>query len=127
MTDTPYGLVVIDDSEWTVIAPLRSSPMAIQERPWVPGPKVPWRMVLINPEDDRHLAFESGQWLRIFQDLRSQPLTPREAMALRPSDIDTIIRWTVTHSRTNPGEQADRLIDEMATGVRVLVHYLLTR
>jgi hypothetical protein len=101
--------------------------MTIQERPWMPGPNLPWRMVLANPEGDRHLAFESGQWLRIFEDLRSQPLTPGEAMALRPSDIDTIIRWTVVYGRTNPGEQADSLIDEMATGVRVLVTYLITR
>jgi hypothetical protein len=101
--------------------------MAIQERPWLPGPNAPWRMILLNPEGDRHLAFESGQWLRVFENLTSQPLSVGEAMALRPSDIDSIIRWTVVYGRTNPGPQADRLIDEMATGARVLVHYLLTR
>jgi len=33
----------------------------------------------------------------------------------------------VAYGRTSPGKQADRLIDEMAMGVRMLVHYLLTR
>jgi hypothetical protein len=101
--------------------------MATQERPWIPGPSIPWKMVLVNPEGDRHLAFESGQWLRIYENLSSEPLTPGAAMALRPSDIDTIIRWTVLYGRTDPGERADHLIDEMASGVRALVHYLLTR
>lgn len=119
--------MVFEGLKGTISAPLRFSSMATQERPWRPGRNVPWRMVLVNPEGDRHLAFESGQWLRIFEDLRSQPLTPGEAMALRPSDIDTIIRWTVAYGRTNPGQQADRLVDEMAAGVRALVHYLIAQ
>jgi hypothetical protein len=83
-------------------------------------------MVLLNPEGTRHLAFETGQWLRIYEDMTTQPLTVGEAMALRPSDIDTIIKWTVVWSRTDRTQRADDLIDEMATGVRGLVHYLIT-
>jgi hypothetical protein len=101
--------------------------MAIQERPWLLARGCRGGWYWSTPRATGTWPSSWASWLRIFEDLTSQPLTPGEAMALRPSDIDTIIRWTVAHGRTNPGEQADRLVDEMATGVRVLVHYLLTR
>lgn len=93
----------------------------------MPGPGLPWQWVLLNPERTRHLAFETGQWLRIYEDMTAKPLTVGEAMALRPSDIETIIKWTVVWSRTDRTERADDIIDEMAAGVRGLVHYLLAR
>jgi hypothetical protein len=83
--------------------------------------------MLLNPEGTRHLAFEQGKWLRIYEDTTSKPLTVGDAMALRPSDIDTIVTWTVAWSKGNTTHRADELIDELATGVRVLVHYLMSR
>src|SRR5688572_10676602 len=97
-----------------------------EERPWMPGPDVPWQWVLVNPDGTRHLAFEKGQWLRIYADRTTERLSVTEAMALRPSDIDTIIKWTVTWCM-NAGSRSQRateLIDDLADGARNLVVYL---
>ena len=99
------------------------------EQPWMPGPDVPWNWILVNPDGTRHLAFNNGRWLRIYADQAAEPLTAGEAMALRPSDIDTIIRWTVTWCMGGGDgtNRANELIDELASGARTLVVYLLSQ
>jgi hypothetical protein len=97
-----------------------------QEQPWMPGPDAPWQWMLVNPEGTRHLAFEKGNWLRIHADHTSDRLSVTEAMALRPSDIDTIIKWTVMWCMDAGAstKRATELIDDMADGARNLVVYL---
>jgi hypothetical protein len=98
------------------------------EQPWAPGRDVPWQWTLLSPDGTRHLAFDNGGWLRFFADRTVQPLSVGEAMALRPSDIDTIVRWTVMWSM-NEGAGTDRsfeLIDELANGTKALVVYLVS-
>lgn len=96
------------------------------ERPWMPGPDVPFQWILASPDGTRHIAFEKGQWFRIYADRKTERLSVTETMALRPSDIDTIIRWTVLWCRDAGAgsKRANELIDDMADGARNLVVYL---
>jgi len=92
---------------------------------------VPWEMVLASPEGTRHLAFDrrQGTWLRIFQDRREQRLRASEALLLRPSDVDTIIRWTVEWcmGKGLGSDRATELVDDLANGVRVVILYFAER
>ena len=97
-----------------------------EERPWTPGPEIPFQWVLVSPDGTRHLAFEKGQWFRIYSDRTTERLSVTETMALRPSDIDTIIRWTVLWCMEAGvrNKRATELIDNLAEGARNLVVYL---
>lgn len=99
-----------------------------EERPWVPGPDVRWQWLLVSPDGTRHLAFEKGQWLRIYADHTTERLSVTETMALRPSDIDTIIKWTMLWCMDAGAgtERATELIDDLADGARNLVVYLVS-
>jgi hypothetical protein len=101
------------------------------ERPWMPGPDAPWNVMLVNPQGTRHLAFDErrGTWLRIFQDHREQPLRASEAVLLRPSDVDTVIKLTMTWC-LREGRASDRasvLIDDLASGVKAAIEYFAER
>lgn len=97
------------------------------EQPWMPtAADTPFSFTLVNPEGDRHLAFdeESGQWFRLWEYREPQPLHTGKAVLLRPSDVDTIIRvssaWAMRYQRK---PRAESLIDELAEGVKQLVLY----
>lgn len=99
------------------------------EQPWTPAPSAAHQWILVNPEGTRHLLFdlETGDWQRIYADNTSEYLGVGRAMALRPSDVDTIIKWTVMWFARAGGlenDQAARRIDEMASGVREIVVHL---
>lgn len=100
---------------------------SIDEQPWFPD-QTRWNMVLANPHGIRHLAFDEhhGQWLRIYQNGAAQPLTAAEAILLRPSDVDTIIKismiWYGRQGLQHP--RGAQLIDEVAAGAkRVVLHF----
>jgi hypothetical protein len=100
------------------------------EQPWFPGPELPWQFVLTNPEGTRHLAFDHqrGGWLRVFRDGSSKPLRPSEAVLLRPSDVDTIIKWTVAWGlEGGRGNRAQELVDDLAAGVKAAILYFADR
>jgi hypothetical protein len=87
--------------------------------------------VLANPEGTRHLAFDpqQGTWSRIFADGSSQFLRASEAVLLRPSDADTIIKWCMMwclNERPDIG-RADEVIDDLAVGVKTAIGYLASQ
>ncbi|HEY3683568.1 MAG TPA: hypothetical protein VGL93_11035 [Streptosporangiaceae bacterium] len=102
--------------------------MSQTEQPWMPGPDdLPWTFSLINPHGDRHLAFndEEGRFYRLWQHQPPEPLHTGDAIILRPSDIDQIIRCSIIWITKNPGHpRCYDLSDEIAAGSKVLVlHY----
>ncbi|MGX6607489.1 hypothetical protein ACWKSP_35995 [Micromonosporaceae bacterium Da 78-11] len=99
----------------------------IDEQPWFPD-QTRWHTVLVNPHGIRHLAFDDqhGQWLRIYHDGTAQPMTAAEAIFLRPSDVDAIIKismiWYGRQGLRHP--RGGRLIDEVAAGAKnVILHF----
>ena len=98
------------------------------ERPWKPGPNLPRKFVLVNPDGTRHLLFddELGAWFRIFEDRSSQPLKPSEAVVLRPSDVGTILKWTMMWSlgEGRSKDHAYEMINDLADSIRVALMYL---
>lgn len=97
------------------------------EQPWLPGrDDIPWTTALINPLGDRHLTFDedNGRFCRLWQHRPPEPLTAAEAIDLRPSDIDLIIKvaliWIIGH-RDDPRSYA--LADELAAGAKSVVMY----
>jgi hypothetical protein len=55
-------------------------------------------------------------------------LRASEAVLLRPSDVDTIIKWTVAWClKGGQTRRADELIDDLATGVRAAISYFADR
>jgi hypothetical protein len=99
-----------------------------QERPWKPSSGGPG-LVLVNPEGTRHLMFadDKGQWYRIFESGTSQPLQVDEAIRLRPSDVDTIIKWTFVWclQQASGDERVTKLIEDLAYGLKVTISYLI--
>jgi hypothetical protein len=101
------------------------------ERPWIPGPAdMPWTTTLINPHGDRHLGFndQEGRFYRLWQHRRPEPLHTGEAIMLRPSDIDQIIKlamiWVINHP-THP--RSYEISDEIAAGAKtVVLHFAET-
>jgi hypothetical protein len=98
-----------------------------KEQPWLPGPaNLPFTLTLLNPMGDRHLAFDDdcGQFYRLWQHRSPEPLTTQDAIRLRPSDIDMIIKtagaWILSHT-AHP--RAGELIDEIAAGAKGIVLY----
>jgi len=98
------------------------------ESPWMPGPKdIPWTFAFVNPQGDRHLAFndEEGRFYRLWQHQPPQPLHAGEAILLRPSDIDQIIKHAMVWIMAHPKHPASYTLgDEIADGARaVVVHF----
>jgi hypothetical protein len=86
-------------------------------------------MVLVNPEGTRHLSFdmERGAWFRLLENGSSSPLSVSDAIRLRPSDVDTIIKWTILYClRHGSGSKhVNELIDDLADGMKVTISYLI--
>ena len=97
------------------------------ERPWSPGPRdIPWSIALINPEGDRHLAFNDheGRFYRLWQHQPPQAMHAAEAILLRPSDIDQIIKCSLSWMLNHPGHpRCYELGDEVAAGAKAVVVY----
>jgi hypothetical protein len=91
----------------------------------MPGPKdIPWTVALINPHGDRHLAFndQEGRFYRLWQHRQPQPLHTGEAILLRPSDIDQIIKNAMLWIMNNPDHpRGYDLADELAAGAKAVV------
>ena len=108
------------------------SPVDEQEQPWVPGPDdLPFEVGLFSPCGNRHLAFdmEQGRFYRLWQHRPPEPIPASEAIRLRPSDIDQIIKvagiWMLRHASDS---HAMELFDEIAAGAKaVLMHFALAR
>lgn len=86
----------------------------------------PYTQLLVNPHGVRHLAFDdqAGNWVQLWQHHPNQPISAGEALLLRPSDIDMIIRLSNIWIMRNPGQRAAELTDELASGAKALVlHY----
>lgn len=102
----------------------------MDEQPWFPNQNPGWT-VLANPQGTRHLAFDDvhGQWLRIYQTGAAQPLTATEAIFLRPSDIDVIIKVSMAWygSRGLQDPRGNQLIDEVAAGAKGLILHFAER
>ena len=102
--------------------------MTQPEQPWAPGPEdIPWTFALINPHGDRHLAFndQEGRFYRLWQHQPPEPLHTGEAVLLRPSDIDQIIKHSMIWIMNNPRHpRSYDLSDELAAGAKaVVVHF----
>lgn len=102
--------------------------MSQSEHPWSPGPDdIPWTVALINPHGDRHLALndQEGRFYRLWQHKPPQPLHTGEAILLRPSDIDQIIKCSMIWIIDHPGHpRGYALSDEIATGAKaVVIHF----
>jgi hypothetical protein len=100
-----------------------------QETPWMPThpDQLPWTVSLINRHGIRHLGLsdDTGIWHRLWENRPPEPMHAGEAIFLRPSDVDQIIKasmyWSGKHW-SNP--RAGMLNDEIAEGVKQLVlHY----
>jgi hypothetical protein len=102
-----------------------------QEDPWIPGRSdIPWTVALINPHGDRHLAFNDreGRFYRLWQRRPPQPLHAGEAVLLRPSDVDHIIKTATTWIINNSAHpRAYELSDEIAAGTKALVTHFATQ
>lgn len=101
--------------------------MSQTEQPWMPGPAdIPWTTALINPHGDRHLALndQEGRFYRLWQHQSPEPLHTGDAIILRPSDIDQIIKFSMIWIMNNPGDpRCYELSDEIAAGAKALVLY----
>jgi hypothetical protein len=102
----------------------------VTEQPWVPDERhMPGgiTVALFNPNGDRHLGFDTdcGQFARLWQHRPPERLSATDAIALRPSDIDQIIKCAFIWIARNPqSPRASTLVDELATGAKGLVmHY----
>jgi hypothetical protein len=88
-------------------------------------------MILLNPEGTRHLSFdpEQGVWYRLLEDDSPRELSVSEAVRLRPSDVDSIIKWTMLYCLRHSSESkhVNELIDDLADGMRVTISYLIQR
>jgi hypothetical protein len=112
----------------TAIGDVRDRLRGEQERPWIPGPGS-HGMILLNPEGTCHLPFDTkqGAWFRLFENRPPQPLSISEAIRLRPSDVDSIIKWTMVWclEKGRDTKRTGELIDDLADGMRVTISYLI--
>lgn len=101
--------------------------MSQPEQPWRPGPDdIPWTTALLNPHGDRHLAFndKEGRFYRLWQHQPPEPLHTADAILLRPSDIDQIIKCSMVWILKNPDQpRCYELGDEIAAGAKAAVMY----
>ncbi|WP_199546318.1 hypothetical protein [Streptomyces sp. N35] len=99
--------------------------MSQPEQPWQPRPhELPFTTHLINPHGDRHLGFNEadGRFYRLWQDRRPEPLHAGDAILLRPSDIDQIIKLSMIWAMQHPNQpRSGDLADEVAAGAKAVV------
>ncbi|MDI5969431.1 hypothetical protein POF50_008765 [Streptomyces sp. SL13] len=95
------------------------------EQPWQPGPNdLPFTTHLINPHGDRHLGFNDveGRFYRLWQHRPPEPLHTGDAILLRPSDIDQIIKFSMIWVKNHPAHpRSSDLSDELAAGAKAVV------
>ncbi|MBZ3908869.1 MULTISPECIES: hypothetical protein [Streptomyces] len=95
------------------------------EQPWQPGPNdLPFTTHLINPHGDRHLGFNDveGRFYRLWQHRDPEPLHTGDAILLRPSDIDQIIKFSMIWVKNHPtNPRSSDLSDELAAGAKAVV------
>jgi len=112
-----------DQASGVAPPPGRASQLA--EDPWMPGPQdLPWTICLVNPQGDRHLGFndEQGRFYRLRQHRQPEPLHTGDAILLRPSDIDQIIKVAVAWVARHPTDpRSSVLCDEIAAGAKAAV------
>lgn len=106
--------------------------MSQPEQPWIPGPgDSPWTVNLWNlATGDRHLAFdhENGRFYRLWQHRGPEELSTAEAILLRPSDIDLIIRNALWWCREHPDDPRGQTIgDDIARSSKTLVVHFARR
>lgn len=99
-----------------------------QEQPWIPGPEdTRFAWTLINPNGDRHLAFDdaAGRFYRLWQYQDPEPLHTGAAVCLRPSDIGQIMKCAMAWALNHPNDPRHyELVDEVADGVQYVVNQL---
>lgn len=90
--------------------------MITDEEPWIPvGPyHGPGRVMLVNPAGRGHLAFDNGVWYRVRQS-GVRPISPMEAILLRPLDIDAIL--SLSHAWMIEGPVSERAL-ELSAGLQ---------
>lgn len=79
---------------------------------------------LINPHGDRHLGFNDveGRFYRLWQHRQPEPLHTGDAILLRPSDIDQIIKFSMIWVKNHPTHpRSSDLSDELAAGAKAVV------
>ncbi|TDD37845.1 hypothetical protein E1287_07245 [Actinomadura sp. KC06] len=87
-------------------------------------------MLLLNPEGDRHMAFDpaNGQFYRLWQHKAPEQINGGEAILLRPTDIDLVLKQAMTWIMQHPGtDRAYRLGDEIIAGAKTAVVYFAQR
>ncbi|MFF2013928.1 hypothetical protein ACFVWY_33360 [Streptomyces sp. NPDC058195] len=99
--------------------------MSQPEQPRQPGPNdLPFATHLINPYGDRHLGFneDEGRFYRLWEHRRPEPLHAGDAILLRPSGIDQIIKFAVIWATRHAADpRSDALVDRVAAGARAVV------
>jgi hypothetical protein len=82
------------------------------------APVTDFDVTFLNPEGDRHLAFEDGYFYRLRADGQHQLIHGGAALLLRPSDAGLMLKVAVTYMmRAGSSERACGLCDEMSEGV----------
>jgi hypothetical protein len=78
-------------------------------------------VMFLNPEGDRHLAFEDGYFYRLRADGQHQRIHAGIALLLRPSDAGQMLRIAAIYMmRLGSTERTDKLCDELVQGVKRL-------
>jgi hypothetical protein len=98
------------------------------ETPWFPGGQdTEASFILLNPHGVCHLAFDElrGQWQRLRQHHEPEQISAAEAMLLRPSDIDQVIKVSNMWALEHPGDpHARALVDQISmTAKELVMHY----
>jgi hypothetical protein len=87
--------------------------------PFIPPPC--FEVTFLNPEGDRHLAFEDGYFYRLRADGQHQRIHAGIALLLRPSDAGQMLRIAAIYMmRLGSTERTGKLCDELVQGVQRL-------
>lgn len=105
--------------------------MKEREQPWTPGPDhTDLDFTLVNPEGDRHIgmSLDEGRIYRIWQHSAPEPLHWGAAVLLRPTDVDTIVRWAALWIQRNPeSPHCSAVADELAAGVKAAIDHFASK
>ncbi|GII86212.1 hypothetical protein Ssi03_42020 [Sphaerisporangium siamense] len=101
--------------------------MKMREEPWTPGPNdSPFGFTLLNPQGDRHLAFDDrrGHWYRLWRGRRPERLNGGDAILLRPSETGSILQISMVWIMNHPTEtRRHALAEEVAAGAHAVVQH----
>jgi hypothetical protein len=80
-------------------------------------PVTAFDVTFLNPEGDRHLAFDDGYFYRLRADGQHQQIHGGAALLLRPSDAGLMLRVAAIYMmRSGPSERARALCDDVGRG-----------